>query len=232
MATTSKSPKRILRVAHAVGKQRLRTYWHKYSPKKFTLPQLFACLVLKEFLRLDYRKLSALLEDAPALAGAIGLKQVPHFSTFQKAAARLLVSRHVQQLLDETIEVAAQHRVMRKKVSLLNVTACLDANGHRSNDRSVLYVASEAVNVTGNDNRLVGIKAWSTLTSQYGSTSYPLPERINKICNCFQLHAFTALGCKRTDVRRQNDLRITGQWTCIWLGVKHIQPRAGYSFFI
>jgi hypothetical protein len=82
-----------------LGKQRLRTYWHRYSPKKFTLPQLFACLVLKEFLRLDYRKLSALLEDAPSLAAIIDLKQVPHFSTFQKAAARLLVFRRVQLLL-------------------------------------------------------------------------------------------------------------------------------------
>ncbi len=55
MAKTSKSPKRILQVAHQIGKQRLRTYSHKFSPKMFTLPQLFACLVLKEFLRLDYR---------------------------------------------------------------------------------------------------------------------------------------------------------------------------------
>ncbi len=117
MAKTSKSPKRILQVAHALGKQRLRTYSHRFSPKKFTLPQLFACLVLKEFLRLDYRKLSALLEDAPSLAATIGLKQIPHFSTFQKAAARLLVSQRAQRLLDETIQTATQHRVMRKQVN-------------------------------------------------------------------------------------------------------------------
>ncbi len=55
MSKTSKSPKRILQVAHQLGKQRLRTYAHKFSPQKFTLPQLFACLVLKEFMRLDYR---------------------------------------------------------------------------------------------------------------------------------------------------------------------------------
>jgi len=136
MATTSKSPKRILQVAHAIGSQRLRTYWHKYSPKKFTLPQLFACLVLKEFLRLDYRKLSALLEDAPALAATIDLKQVPHFSTFQKAAARLLVSRRVARLLDETIQAAAQHRVMRKKVAL----AAIDGTGFETRHISAYFV--------------------------------------------------------------------------------------------
>ena len=47
--------------------------------------------MLKEFLRLDYRKLSALLEDAPSLAAAIGLKSVPHFSAFPKSGRSLVV---------------------------------------------------------------------------------------------------------------------------------------------
>jgi hypothetical protein len=136
MATTSKSPKRILQVAHALGKQRLRTYSHRFSPKKFTLPQLFACLVLKEFMRLDYRKLSALLEDAPSLAAVIDLKQVPHFSTFQKAAARLLVSRRAQRLLDETIQVATQHRVTKRKIAL----AAIDGTGFETRHISSYFV--------------------------------------------------------------------------------------------
>jgi Transposase domain (DUF772) len=116
MGTTSKSPKRVLQAAHAVGQQRLPVYWHRFSPKKFTLPQLFACLVLKEFLRLDYRKLSALLEDAPSFAATIGLKSVPHFSTFQKAADRLLLAQHARRLLDETVEVTQRVGVLKKKV--------------------------------------------------------------------------------------------------------------------
>lgn len=136
MATTSKSPKRILQVAHELGKSRLRTYSHKFSPKTFTQPQLFACLVLKEFLRLDYRKLAALLNDAPTLAAIVELKKVPHFSTFQKAAARLLVSRRIQLLLDETIEAARAHRVMRKRVAL----AAIDGTGFESRHISTYFV--------------------------------------------------------------------------------------------
>lgn len=136
MAKTSKSPKRILQVAHQLGKRRLRTYSHRFSPKKFTLPQLFACLVLKEFLRLDYRKLSALLEDAPSLAAAIDLKQVPHFSTFQKAAARLLASRRAQRLLDESVQQATHHRVMKKKVAL----AAIDGTGFETRHISAYFV--------------------------------------------------------------------------------------------
>ena len=67
MSTTSKSPRKVLRVAYHVGTQTLRDYPHRFSPKKFTQPQLFACLVLKEFLRLDYRKLEALLRGLPRL---------------------------------------------------------------------------------------------------------------------------------------------------------------------
>ena len=74
MAKTSKSPRRMLYLAQAVGKQRLRTYSHKYIPKKSTLPQLFACLVLKAFMRLDCRKRSALMGDATSWAAVIDLK--------------------------------------------------------------------------------------------------------------------------------------------------------------
>jgi hypothetical protein len=42
------------------------------------LLQLFGCLMLKEFLRLDYRTLSTLFEDAPELAALIDLDYVPH----------------------------------------------------------------------------------------------------------------------------------------------------------
>ena len=164
MSQTSKSPKRILQVAHALGKQRLRTYWHRFSPKKFTLPQLFACLVLKEFLRLDYRKLSALLEDAPSLAAAIDLKQVPHFSTFQKAAARLLVFRRVQRLLDETVRTATEQRVMKKRVAL----AAIDGTGFETRHISAYFVKRRA-------------RACKT---GYETTTYTRFPSANLLCDC------------------------------------------------
>jgi len=139
MGTTSKSPKRVFQAAHAIGQRRLPAYSHRFSPKKFTLPQLFACLVLKEFLRLDYRKLSAVLEDAPSFAAAIGLKSVPHFSTFQKAADRLLLAQHARRLLDETVEVAQRVGVLKKKVAL----AALDGTGFETRHISEYFVKGE-----------------------------------------------------------------------------------------
>ncbi|MBX7165383.1 MAG: hypothetical protein K1X74_03455 [Pirellulales bacterium] len=81
MSTTSKSPKRVLAVAYRIGCAALAPYAHRSSPKKFTQPQLFACLVLKEFLQLDYRKLAALLGDCTELAATIELQVIPHFTT-------------------------------------------------------------------------------------------------------------------------------------------------------
>jgi len=132
---TSKSPKAVLLTAHQIGLQCLRRYSHLLSPKKFTQPQLFACLVLKEFLRLDYRKLSALLQDAPSLAAAIDLTKIPHFTTFQKAHDRLLGSKRAKRLLDETVEEAIRHRLMKRRVKL----AAIDGTGFESRHVSVYY---------------------------------------------------------------------------------------------
>ena len=79
-----------MQVAYATGQKALRPYAHRFSPKKFTQPQHFACLVLKEFLKLDYRGVQQLLLDTPDLRAVIELTHVPHWTTLQKAADRLL----------------------------------------------------------------------------------------------------------------------------------------------
>ena len=90
MSTTSKSPRRVLLAAHAVAADALPAYSHRFSPKKFTQHQLFAILVLKEFLRTDYRGVCQHLADCPGLRNAIELSAVPHWTTVQKATDRLL----------------------------------------------------------------------------------------------------------------------------------------------
>ena len=47
--TSSKSLRKGLAEARATDEACLPLYAHKYAPKKFTQPQRFACLVLKEF---------------------------------------------------------------------------------------------------------------------------------------------------------------------------------------
>ena len=87
---TTKSPRRLLAVSYACAKEALPAFAHVYSPQKFTQHQLFACLTLKEFLKLDYRGIMHLLQDSPDLCRVIEMTKVPHWTTFQKAADRLL----------------------------------------------------------------------------------------------------------------------------------------------
>ena len=129
---TTKSPTRLLLAAHELGRRVLRRYWHRHAPKKFTLPQLFACLVLKEFYRLDYRKLQTLLEESPPLAAVIGLASVPHFTTFQKAAQRLLENRRVQRMLDASVAMGQELSLLGRRSPL----AALDATGLESSTAS------------------------------------------------------------------------------------------------
>ena len=56
-------PAQVFQAAYEAARQALPAHRHRFSPKKFTQPQLLACLVLKEFLRLDYRGLAAHLAD-------------------------------------------------------------------------------------------------------------------------------------------------------------------------
>jgi hypothetical protein len=100
---TSKSPRDVAMVALAAGKEAFSDYSHVYSPHKFTQPQLFACLVLKEFEKKDYRGIRQLLLDCSELAAAMGLESVPHYTTLQKASRRLLKQSHVRVLLDDTV---------------------------------------------------------------------------------------------------------------------------------
>jgi len=61
-------------------------------------------------MKLDYRGVTALLLDAPALCAAIELKRVPHFTTLQKVAHRLLRSRTATRLLSATVHCGLGRR--------------------------------------------------------------------------------------------------------------------------
>jgi hypothetical protein len=69
-------PSQLLKFAQLalqVARQHLPPYGSKYSPKKFTQPSLWACLLVKEYLRMDYRGLEDLLASSAELRAALGL---------------------------------------------------------------------------------------------------------------------------------------------------------------
>jgi hypothetical protein len=104
MSTTTKSPKKVARTAYKIAKSTLPEFAHRYSPKKFSQPQLFVCLVLKIFFKTDYRGITAILEDNRQLCKSFGLKSVPHFTTLQKVSKKLLDAKLADQLLTATVK--------------------------------------------------------------------------------------------------------------------------------
>ena len=65
------------RLALTVSKRVVPAHGHKFSPKTYTQPQLLACLLVKEHLRLDYRGAQDLLELSDGLRAAFSLRQAP-----------------------------------------------------------------------------------------------------------------------------------------------------------
>ena len=118
MGKLSKSPTQVVRHALAVANATLPDYAHRYSPRKFTQPQLFACLVLKTFLKTDYRGVAVHLAEHSDLRYVLGLAVVPHFTTFQKASRRLLRRPVAKRLFRATVRRFLKRRQRVKRAAL------------------------------------------------------------------------------------------------------------------
>jgi hypothetical protein len=173
VSTLSKSPTRVARTALAVATKALRPYAHKYSPKLYTQPQLFVCLVLKTFFKTDYRGLTTSLAEWAELRRTIGLRGVPHFTTLQKASCRLLRLPRARRLLTATIR---RHLGRRRSVR----RAAFDSTGLDCGPRSAYYVRR----------RSATSKAWQRLTYRH----YAKLELAVDTANHVVLAAFAGYG--------------------------------------
>ena len=147
MSTLTKSPLRVAREALTIATKVLRPYAHKFSPKLYTQPQLFVCLVLKTFYKTDYRGIATQLQEYTELRRTVGLRCVPHFTTLHKASKRLLRLPRARRLLGATIR---RHLGRRLRVQ----RAAFDSTGLDCGHRSAYYVRR----------RSATSKAWQRLT--------------------------------------------------------------------
>ena len=93
-------------MAHAAACETLPTYSCRFSRKDFTLPQLFACLVVKDLLKRSYRGVEAVLRDSQPWLDDIGMDHAPDHNTLCRAAKFLLKEMKVNKLLDVTTQWA------------------------------------------------------------------------------------------------------------------------------
>ena len=102
-----------MRAAYHLARQCLPEYSCKFSRHDFTLPQLFACLVVKEQMKRSYRGAEALLRDCDAWRHDIGLQRTPDHNTLCKAAKTLLRKFRVDRMLDVMARWASTARILR-----------------------------------------------------------------------------------------------------------------------
>lgn len=100
-------------MAYVLARISLPDYSSRFSRRDFTLPQLFACLVLKDMLRRSYRGIEALLRDTPEWTAGIGMSKVPDHNTLQRAARLLLSEGRVKKLLDTMVRQAERTRLLK-----------------------------------------------------------------------------------------------------------------------
>lgn len=103
---------RVAQLALRLARRHMADYFHPKSPRKFTQPQLFACLVLKAHLGLSYRRTEEMLVLMPAVREALGIVEIPRFTTLQEFAHRASIGSPVDGVLRSLARGAPQDAVL------------------------------------------------------------------------------------------------------------------------
>lgn len=129
---TCKSARTVFRHAHAVACEVWKPFSHRFSRHDFQLPQLFACLVVREFFQLSYRKTEEFFGDSPDWLADIGMSKAPDHNTLWRAFGVLLKPKKCASMLDLLVALMKQagELKLREKPLTLDST-CFDPH-HRS----------------------------------------------------------------------------------------------------
>ena len=110
---TSKSPRKVLKLAYALGVETLPKYFSPFSRHAFTKPQLFACLVLREHQKKSFRGIEALLIDSPTWLADIGLSKAPDHNTLSRAFNQFVDLDLASSMLDLMAKLARSRKLLR-----------------------------------------------------------------------------------------------------------------------
>lgn len=129
---TCRSSREVFRRAYTLGCRLWSDRSNRFSRQDFTRPQLFACLVLRERLRLSYRKAEAFLRDVPDWLAEIGMTSAPDHNTLWRAFGSLLRKRDIRRALDLMSKDAEPQLNAAFKTKPLTMDATFFEPRHRS----------------------------------------------------------------------------------------------------
>lgn len=111
---TSKSPRKVLKLAYHLAREVLPPHASRFSRKDFTRAQLFACLVLREHQKKSFRGVEALLIDSPAWLAEIDLHKAPDHNTLCRAFDSFMKPKLARSMLELTTKLAKQRKMLRR----------------------------------------------------------------------------------------------------------------------
>jgi hypothetical protein len=88
MMEDSSQLRKFIQICMQLATQHVPPYSSRFSKHAFTQPQLVVLYCPKLKLGITYRELIDWLEEMPRIRQALGLRQLPHFTTVQKAFQR------------------------------------------------------------------------------------------------------------------------------------------------
>jgi len=119
---------RVARIIYAQTQAVFPNYSHRNSPKKYTLPQLAACVQMAFYFKMSYRDFVELLHMSRELREALELQEVPHYSTLSRMYQRFRASH-----LD------AMNRRLLQSLGVQEEVVALDSTGFRPTQASAYF---------------------------------------------------------------------------------------------
>jgi hypothetical protein len=113
---TCKSPRTVLVAAQELAQQFLPDYNRKFRRKDFTLPQRFACLVLREHQKKAIAASKPSWKDCPDWRADIGLKRTPDHNTLCRAFPHRIQPGRLNRMLDLRVVWAKRRGMIRGRL--------------------------------------------------------------------------------------------------------------------
>jgi hypothetical protein len=137
----------VLTTAYHLACRCLPEHSCKFSRHDFTLAQLFACLVLREFFDLSYRRVEALLSDSPTWRAQIGLSRTPDHNTLWRAFRLLMSTRKCDRMLDVMVRLFQEAKLLKLRENPVAMDSTCYEPRHRSRhyDRRCRRMVNDAL---------------------------------------------------------------------------------------
>jgi len=148
-----------------------------FSPKKFTLPQLAACVLLSFYFKMSYRDFEELLLMSKELRDAPGLTRVPHYSTLNRMYHRFRAS-HLDKMNETLLSKLNKAGLVQEEVIAVDSTGFrpTNASAYFQTRRGKPFRAHPKNSKTWSPDREVTADGLNRCAMALDRTAYPCPS--------------------------------------------------------